>query len=121
VLSASRRSLEPPFGLHREDEGDVPVLVVQGEVDVATAPQLREALESLQGASVVDLCETAFMDSTGLQVLLAAGRASDGRLHIACLPAGPVRRLFEVTAARALLPIHSSRDAALAAFSGTAI
>ena len=109
------RPSEAALNLRREDETDVAVIVVEGEVDVATAPQLREALESLRGErkAVVDLCETAFMDSTGLHVLLTASRAA--RVHVACLPAGPVRRLFDLVVADELLKVHESRSAALAA------
>jgi anti-anti-sigma factor len=120
-MNARRQQFGAAFGLHREDEGDVPVLVVQGEVDVATAAELRKALKSLDGTGVIDLCETAFMDSTGLQVLLTTSREFDGSLHIACLPDRPVQRLFEVTAANDLLKVYESRTAALAAISGTAI
>jgi anti-sigma B factor antagonist len=110
--------IESPFGLRREDEGDVAVIVVAGDVDVATAPELRAALRSLPPGSqvVVDLCETRFMDSSGLAVLLAEHVDSDRDLRVACEPSGPIRRLFDLSMTGDRLPVHASRAEALAAF-----
>jgi anti-sigma B factor antagonist len=58
-------------------EGDARIVVV-GEVDMATAPQVTSAIESLDRAGsprvVVDLAGVSFMDSTGLSALVH-GRA----------------------------------------------
>jgi anti-anti-sigma factor len=118
VRSRHDSAIDPPFNLRREDVGDVAVVVVEGEVDIVTAPALQEELESIApGTSVViDLCDTPFMDSTGLWVLFAA-RQPDGRVHIACGPSGPVARLFEVVAGTHTLPkVFATRGEALAAF-----
>lgn len=79
------------------------VVSVRGEVDLATAPELRSAidaaLDSGDGDLCLDLCGTTFMDSSGLHVLFdshARAEALQRRLTIVC-PAGAVRRLFEVT------------------------
>lgn len=112
-------AIDPPFSLRREDVGDVAVVVVEGEVDMVTAPAVRAELQSIPlGTSVViDLCDTRFMDSTGLRVLFAARRDLDGRVHIACLPRGPVARLFEVVqGASDVLKLFATRGEALAAF-----
>lgn len=119
VSSRHETAIDPPFNLRREDVGDVAVVVVEGEVDMVTAPALQEELESIApGTSVViDLCDTPFMDSTGLRVLFAAGQAPDGRVHIACGPSGPVARLFEVVQGTHTLPeVFATRGEALAAF-----
>jgi anti-anti-sigma factor len=56
------------------------VLVVEGELDMLTAPQLSHALDEALGAAppvlVVDLSGVTFMDSAGLAVLLTAHRES---------------------------------------------
>ena len=53
-----------------------PVIAVSGEIDVATAPQLRECLHRViaQGEStiVLDLLGVTFLDSTALGVLVGA-------------------------------------------------
>jgi anti-sigma B factor antagonist len=92
---------------------------VAGEVDIATSPQLRQALAARPAAGellLVDLTSVAFMDSSGLAVLLdlhADVTASGGRLAIVC-PPGPVRLLFEVTGVDTELPLYATREAALA-------
>lgn len=59
------------------------VVQVAGEIDVYTAPQLREHLDREIEAGVtqlvVDLSGVTFMDSTGLGVLV--GRLKQIRLH----------------------------------------
>ena len=112
-------AIAPPFALRREAEGDVAVFVVGGEVDLVNAPALQKELGSITpGTSVViDLCETSFMDSSGLCVLLAVTRALDERVHIACVPDGAVRRLFEVALGTpGVLKLFATRQEALGAF-----
>ena len=55
-------------------------LIVEGEVDLAAADELREALleSAAAGTSVVDTSGVTFIDSTGLHILLSAGRALNG-------------------------------------------
>jgi len=76
---------------------------VTGEVDLATAPELKEALaqviESGARGVVVDLSEATFIDSTTLGVLMGATkrlRPAGGELAIACREAN-IRRIFEIT------------------------
>ena len=84
------------------------VLAVSGELELATADTLREALESAiaSGASElwVDLAHVRFLDSAGVRVLLGAQTLLRGRsksLAVIC-PPGPVRRVFEVSGLEAL-------------------
>ena len=96
--------------------GAAPGLAVRGEVDLAAVPALEQALEAAikatTGALVVDLSEVAFLDSSGLLVLLH-GRALLARenraLAIVC-PAGPVRDLFDVAGVAELLILYASRE-----------
>src|SRR5690242_9349196 len=67
------------------------VLEVGGEIDVDTAPQLREFLISLVEAGdrniVVDLGRVEFLDATGLGVLVGALkrlRGVEGELSLVC-------------------------------------
>lgn len=118
MSSHHEAAIDPPFSLSREDAGGVAVVVVEGEVDVLTAPAIQRELESIEPwrSVVVDLCDVPFMDSTGLRVLLGATSARDGRVHIACLPDGPVARLFEVVQGPSqLLNVFATRGEALAA------
>jgi anti-anti-sigma factor len=72
------RSLDPPpLRISAEADGSGPVLRVAGELDLATAEQLRAHLRQVTGPQpvVVDLAGVDFLDVTGLNVLLDAHRA----------------------------------------------
>lgn len=64
------------FRVEVRQDGEITVVEIRGEVDLYTAPRLREQLESLVDTEeprlVVDLAELDFIDSTGLGVLVAA-------------------------------------------------
>jgi len=63
----------PGFSATREELDDCILIRVSGEVDMATAGAFLAALAPDGGRPfVVDLSETTFMDSTGLQALVAA-------------------------------------------------
>ena len=70
--------MELTFEIAEQWIGDVPVVTVSGEIDVATAPQLRQHLEASPVAEaptvVVDLTGVSFLDSTALGVLVGAHR-----------------------------------------------
>jgi anti-sigma B factor antagonist len=92
------------FKLATADLGDAIFSVsVAGEVDLATAPELKEALGEVvsSGASgvLVDLSNATFIDSTTLGVLMGAVkrlRPAGGELVIACHDAN-IRKIFEIT------------------------
>lgn len=111
------------LNVHRHPEGDIPVVGVTGEVDVHSAPQLRDGLsaELDSGAStiVVDLSGVDFLDSTGLGALVAARTAAEGRgiaLPVVC-PSERILKLFSITGLDGVFDIKPSLDAALAAAS----
>lgn len=108
------------FAISEISAGDVTVLAVRGEIDVATAPvvarRLAKVLRAPRPRVVVDLGETLFIDATGLAVLLSALRRItrvSGQLAIAC--ANPtVLRIFEVTKTLSSFAILPDRGEALA-------
>jgi anti-sigma B factor antagonist len=108
------------FTVHPNGQGVL--LRVGGEVDLATSPQLHAKLVDLvevgeASSVVVDLTPVAFMDSTGLGVLLAAhkrARANGGRVLFVC-PEGPVLRVLRLTGMDKVLSIHGSLAEAMAA------
>ena len=81
-----------------------PTLRIEGEIDIATAPQLRDALTVLvdRGARriTLDLAGVRFVDSSGLGVLVGALRKladnRGGRLLVENVQDG-VRKVFEIT------------------------
>jgi anti-sigma B factor antagonist len=95
-------------------DGGTAVLMLHGELDLATAPALNTQLEtaSATGASaiVVDLTELEFMDSTGLRsILLAHERCGESGQRFAIVPGGrQVARLLEIARVEDHLDVISS-------------
>lgn len=80
------------------DDGHV-VVSVTGELDMATAPVLRDTFSELRHEHVyLDASGLTFVDSTGLSVLLAANRRwrENGRSLRLVNPSRPLRRLLEL-------------------------
>jgi anti-sigma B factor antagonist len=107
-----------PLAVERTSNDGVELLLVEGELDIASAPRLisvlngavQEALRSL----VVDLSRVDFMDSTGLALLINAHRRLTRRskgFAVVC-PPGPLRRVFEVTDMVETLRVCPDRDSA---------
>ena len=68
-------------------------IIVSGEVDLATAPQLRAAIPQ-SGTVWLDFSGVTFLDSTGIDVLVTAYHAAKDRgdpLHLSGLSGGPLR------------------------------
>jgi anti-sigma B factor antagonist len=91
TLTRLERSVNSPFNIEVLDRGDATIVRVVGELDVASAPLLDDALEKAEATDVsviaIDLTGVSFIDSTGLRALLEAhGRdtrhARAGRLQI---------------------------------------
>lgn len=82
--------------------GDAASVIVRGEVDMATAPQLREELTGLVDAGVttlvLDCRELQFLDSSGIGVLIAVHKLLDnsGSLTLEAPPAH-VRKVLDLT------------------------
>jgi anti-sigma B factor antagonist len=109
------------LAVERRSNAGLELLLVGGELDIATAPRLigalngavQDALRSL----VVDLTEVDFMDSTGLALLINAHRRLTRRskgFAVVC-PPGPLLRVFEVTDMVETLQVRPDRDSARAA------
>ena len=103
------------------DVGDKTVVEVSGEIDVYTASIMRERLVGLLEVGrtdlVVDLTDVAFMDSTGLGVLvgvLKKVRGHGGRLQLV-ISSEPLLKVFRITALTQVFTIRQTLDEALAA------
>lgn len=74
---------------------------VEGELDMATAPELREALQEAVesgGPIILDFSGVSFMDSTGLRAVLQIVKAMDGTgVLILERPTDPVRRVLDIS------------------------
>ena len=70
-----------------------------GEVDLATAPQLNEALANILTESeiLLDLSDLTFMDSSGVSTILAFARSRNGAGPLVMVdPPAEIERLFEL-------------------------
>ena len=103
------------------------VIAVSGEIDVYTAPRLRETLVGLVDAGnyrlIVDMEGVEFLDSTGLGVLvggLKRVRAHDGGIDLVCTQ-GRILRIFRITGLSRVFNIYDSVDEAVASHDQTDI
>lgn len=95
-------------------EGGKTVVVVAGEIDVYTAPKLREQLVSLVEDGnydlVVDMEDVEFLDSTGLGVLvggLKRVKPHEGSLRLVCTQ-DRILKIFRITGLTKVFPIYAS-------------
>jgi len=107
------------LGHYRKD--GIEVVTVEGEIDISTAPRLRELLTGLAGTGscqlVADLDKVGFLDSTGLGVLaggLKRVRAHDGWLDLVCTQER-ILKIFKITGLMKVFGIYQTVDQAIAA------
>jgi anti-sigma B factor antagonist len=93
------------------------VLRIEGELDMATAPELEEALleAGFEQRLVIDLTGCTFLDSSAVRMLVASARDSDaagGSLALVTPDAG-ILRVLQISGVDTMLPVHDTLDAAL--------
>ena len=102
------------FALDSRVDGSEVVIMLSGELDLASAPTLSTALFSTIGADsrriVIDLARLSFMDSSGVQVIASAriAQAERGGELVLRGPDHNVRRLFDLLDLGAWLEDHDS-------------
>ena len=103
------------------ESGETATLVVlHGDLDIATAPELRDCLAKVIGDGariVVDLEAVGFLDSAGLGILVGAlkrARTAGGELELVCTSRDVLKPL-EITGLDRVFTIHPGRDVALGA------
>ena len=81
-----------------ERSGDTTLLRVGGEVDIATEPELRALLRSVDGDVVVDLARVTFLDACGIGAFVSERRrlARDGGILMLRAPVPAIRRVLDV-------------------------
>ena len=105
---------------HYSKDG-IEVIDVGGEIDIYTAPRLRELLTDLASTDnyqlIVNMERVEFLDSTGLGVLvggLKRVRAHDGSLDLVCTQER-ILKIFRITGLTKVFGIHQTVDQAIAA------
>jgi anti-anti-sigma factor len=119
--------MSAPAGFPVATISGLPVVRGPAEIDITNAGQLRAALLAAAGEGhatiVVDLTETAFCDTAGLQVLVLAhrrARAEGGELRLV-VRAATLLRLFSLTGVDQVIPSFTSLDEALSELPAIAI
>ena len=109
------------LSLSTRTEGAHTIVAIGGEIDVYTAPKLREQLIDLVSNGshhlIVDMEAVEFLDSTGLGVLvggLKRVRAHDGSLRLVCSQER-ILKIFRITGLTKVFSIYASVDEAMAA------
>jgi anti-sigma B factor antagonist len=105
--------------LETSKQGDASVLTLRGEIDVYTAPRLRQAIvdlvESGERRIVVDMEKVDFLDSTGLGVLVGAlkrVKTNEGSLSIV-VTQDKLLKIFEITGLNRVFAMSPTVDQAL--------
>jgi anti-anti-sigma factor len=93
---------EPDFRCGVVPAPGMVTVCVAGDVDMATAPDVREALQRAgesEGDIVLDLARCTFLDSSGLAVIVEANRQTRaaGRRFALRAPGSRVMQLLDVT------------------------
>lgn len=94
------------------------VLAAAGEIDLAAADQLSEALDQALvpgGVLAVDLSAVTFIDSMGLRTLIKAAQKADevdARFRVAAVPAA-VARVLELAGVSSLFSVYDTVAEAL--------
>src|SRR3954453_19835402 len=121
VGSITQDNTQPVSVEDLEIDATTHVVDVAGEVDLYSAPELKErvlsAIDAGKTRIVVDLSKTTFIDSTTLGVLVGARkrlREYDGALAVVCADEEKLN-LFEMTGLDRVFSIHPDRAAAIAA------
>ena len=116
------------FSLSSEtlQDGADAVVSLEGEVDLYTAPELKQELHRLVGEGakriVIDMTATTFIDSTTLGVLLSVVkrvRPEGGAVVLVC-PDRNVKRIFEITLLDRVFTIVDTREEAFDEFASSA-
>jgi anti-anti-sigma factor len=109
----------PAFELKSSHAADILVVEVAGEVDMATSPQVAQAIEAAPDSCrrvVVDLSELTFLDSSGLNALVVARRSLAARgidLRVVTPAEHVIRRVFDIAQLGEELGVVDTFEAAL--------
>ena len=114
----------PPFQMSVHESDDGVVMVVEGELDMSTAPSLRDALvdvsEGLEGNLILDVRLLTFIDSSGLTLFVAEHKKlrSLGHDLVIFAPTPRTRRLLEIAGLDEVLTVQPAHVEPVLAFEG---
>lgn len=100
------------------EDRDVTVVTLAGDIDLHTAPMLRDALDKLfvdgRRVVVLDVSAVEFLDSSALGTLVAAHHSftqDGGALRVAC-PQPHAQKVFRITRLAEVVPVFETVEEA---------
>lgn len=103
-----------------ERHGDVPIAVIDGEIDASNAGEIADRVRALvtnrSVVLVVDLSRTTYLNSAGINLLFELDtelRDRQLQLHLVVGPEQPIARAISLTGLDTVVPVHATREAAL--------
>lgn len=106
---------------------DVQALDLEGEVDVYTAPVLRQAImDQVEGGVkhlLINLARVEYLDSTGLGILIGGVKRlkeQGGSLRLVG-PSARIQRIFEITGLNKIFDVYASEQEALGTAAAAAV
>ncbi len=110
--------------INAERDGTTVVAKPAGRLDGSNAGDFQEALdaaiEESDRALILDFQDIAYISSAGLRVILLTARTlqGNGGAMALCSLDAPIREVFAISGFDTIIPIHDTRDAALASIAG---
>src|SRR5271165_1396482 len=112
--------MDDGLAVHLEQSDGLAVAHVSGEIDLATAPELRDRLAEIPsdaGNVIVDLSGVTFLDSTGLSVLVATWKrltyeAPSGAFRLV-VRRPTIQRVLEVTGLAQVFEVFPTLEEAI--------
>lgn len=93
------------------------LVALAGELDLSTIPKLEGTLLDqvrTQPAVIVDLTQLAFIDSSGIGILIEAFQAANGgAMYTVVADGSQVERVFTIAGIGSALPVFRSRNEAI--------
>jgi anti-anti-sigma factor len=90
------RELDPELCIMVSTRANATLVVPQGELDIATTPDLEAVLIAQSGPVVVDLRAVTFADATALRALMRADKRSrQNGMNVAFIAGHAVQRLID--------------------------
>lgn len=110
-----------PFDVTVEQRGTATILIVHGDIDLATAPHLSRAIEGVvsvagdePGSVIIDLGDVLFLASAGMSVLVKASQVT-GTSAFAVVADGPTTaRPLTLMGLDQVFAVYPDLDSALA-------
>ena len=105
-----------------QKENNITIVTLKGEIDVGSAPQLKELVQQLIDDGdvqiLIDLSDVPFMDSTGLGIFVNAYKQlqrAGGVIKFAN-PQEVLRKVFSITQTDKVFSIFESTEEAKSSF-----